>query len=419
MRYAKLLGKSLREAPKEAEIASHKLLARGGFVDQLMAGSWTLLPLGWRVVSKINDIIREELDKTGAQEMLMPLMHPKEVWNRTGRWDDPGVKEIMYQFKDKRGREFGLSFTHEEIVMDLLGKHTSSYKDYPVKVYHFSTKFRNEPRPRGGVLRTREFMMKDLYSAHVSEGDMYDYYWQVKDAYLRSFRRMDLDAKVVEASGGVFTENYTHEFQVLSPAGEDIIYYCSSCGFAQNKEVFKGKKGGACPACKKGKIKEGSAIEVGNIFPLGQKYAKSMGVTFADQDGKKKYPWFASYGIGPARVMATIVELHHDKRGILWPREVTPFDVHLVSLAGGEEAAEKLYDTMEHSGLEVLFDDRDETAGVKLKDADLIGIPVRVVVSKKSLEEGGVEVSSRKDKRSEVVPVEKLAGKIKKIYKEG
>ncbi len=419
MRYSTFLGRTLREVPKEAEAISHKLLTKAGFIDQLMAGSWTLLPLGWRVIVKINDIIREELNKTGAQEMLMPLMHPKEVWNRTGRWDDPDVREVMYQFKDKRGKEYCLSFTHEEIVMDLLGKHTSSYKDFPVKVYHFSTKFRNEPRPRGGVLRTREFMMKDLYSAHVSEGDMYDYYWQVKDVYLRAFGRMGLEAKVVEASGGVFTENYTHEFQVIASVGEDLIYYCSACGFARNKEIFEGEKGDACPACKKGKIKKDSAIEVGNIFPLDQKYSRDMGVTFTDKDGKRKYPWFASYGIGPARVMATIVEIYHDERGVVWPREVTPFDVHLVSLEGGEGTAEKLYEIMEKSGLEVLFDDRDDPAGVKLIDADLIGVPVRVVVSKKSLKAGGVEVSRRSGGTAPVVPVAKLAAKIKEIYSDG
>ncbi|KKW05584.1 MAG: hypothetical protein UY40_C0014G0006 [candidate division CPR1 bacterium GW2011_GWC1_49_13] len=416
MRYSHFLGQTLREVPKDAEIASHQLLVKGGFVDQLMTGSWTLLPLGWRVITKINDIIREELDKTGAQEMLMPLMHPKEVWNRTGRWDDPGVREIMYQFKDKRGREFGLSFTHEEIVMDLLGKHTSSYKDFPIKVYHFSTKFRNEPRPRGGVLRSREFMMKDLYSAHVTEEDMYEYYWQIKDAYLRAFKRMGLDSKVVEAGGGVFTKNYTHEFQVVSPAGEDTIFYCDKCDFAQNKEIYQGKAGDKCPKCKKGKVAEASAIEVGNIFPLGQKYAKAMNVSFADKDGKKKYPWFASYGIGPARVMATVVEAHHDERGIVWPTELTPYDVYLLHLPGGEEAAEKIYEAMEKAGLEVLFDDREEPAGVKLKDADLIGVPVRVVVSQKSLAAGGVEVARRDNGKSTVGPVGKLAEEISNIY---
>jgi len=416
MRYSKLLGRSLRDIPKEAEAPSHRLLLKAGYIDQLMAGSWTLLPLGWRVVSKINQIIREEMDKTGAQEMLMPLMHPKEIWNKTGRWDDPRVKEIMYQFKDQRGKEFGLSFTHEEVVMDLLGKHIHSYKDLPVKVYHFSTKFRNEPRPRGGLLRAREFLMKDLYSAHVSKEDMYKYYWEVKDSYLTAFSRMGLAAKVVEAAGGVFTENCTHEFQVLTSGGEDSIFYCPSCDFAQNKEIFEGKEGQKCPKCKKGIIKISNAIEVGNIFPLGKKYAKAMGVTFTDSDGSQKYPWFASYGIGPTRVLATVVEVHHDKKGIIWPKELTPFDVHLVSLEGGQEAAEALYEAMERAGLEVLFDDRDESAGVKLSDSDLIGIPVRVLVSRKSLGAGGVEVSRRVDGTSEVVSAEHLADKIKEFY---
>jgi len=245
---------------------------------------------------------------------------------------------------------------------------------------------------------------------------MYEYYWQIKDAYLRAFKRMGLDSKVVEAGGGVFTKNYTHEFQVVSPAGEDTIFYCDKCDFAQNKEIYQGKAGDKCPKCKKGKVAEASAIEVGNIFPLGQKYAKAMNVSFADKDGKKKYPWFASYGIGPARVMATVVEAHHDERGIVWPTELTPYDVYLLHLPGGEEAAEKIYEAMEKAGLEVLFDDREEPAGVKLKDADLIGVPVRVVVSQKSLAAGGVEVARRDNGKSTVGPVGKLAEEISNIY---
>src|SRR3972149_6442251 len=221
------------------------LHGRAGFVDQLMAGSWTLLPLGLRVITKINQIIREEMNAVGGQEMLMPLLHPKEVWNETGRWDK--ANEVMYKLTDTRKKEFALSFTHEEIVMDLLRKNITSYQDLPVSIYHFSTKFRNEPRARSGILRGREFMMKDLYSAHTSVEDLMDYYNKVKGAYEKIFKRLGFDFKTVEASGGVFTDKNTHEFQVLNANGEDTFYWCDKCNFAQNKEIFEGKTGDSCP----------------------------------------------------------------------------------------------------------------------------------------------------------------------------
>lgn len=368
-----------------------------------MAGSWTLLPLGWRVIDKINNIIREELNATGAQEMLMPLLHPREIWDQTGRWADPQVQEIMYQFKDIHGREFGLSFTHEEIVMNLVSKHIKSYKDLPVKIYHFSTKFRNEPRAKSGILRGREFMMKDLYSIHTSEKDMYEYYNRVKEAYLRIFQRVGLDAKVVEASGGVFTKNHTHEFQVIADVGEDIIYYCKSCDFAENKEIFDTELT-KCPRCG-GEIKSNSSIEVGNIFPFGTtKYAQPMGITYRDEHGKDQYVNFASYGIGSTRVMGAIVEVFHDDKGIIWPESVAPFEVHLLGLDLQErEVAErggKVYKLLQAEGVEVLYDDREDvSAGEKFADADLIGIPYRVVISKKSGDKLEVKKRNAKDTR--------------------
>jgi prolyl-tRNA synthetase len=249
MLQSQLFPKTRKEAPKDAISVNHKLLVRGGFIDQLMAGSWTLLPLGFKVVTKINQIIREEMNAIGGQEMLMPLLHPKEIWNETGRWDK--ADEIMYKLKDTRSKEFALSFTHEEIVMDLLRKNIRSYQDLPVAVYHFSTKFRNEPRARSGILRGREFMMKDLYSAHVNEEDMMNYYEKVKGAYSKIFSRLGFNFRVVEASGGVFTDKHTHEFQVLDASGEDTVFVCNACDFAQNKEIFEGKVGEACPKCKK------------------------------------------------------------------------------------------------------------------------------------------------------------------------
>ncbi len=404
MRYSKLFGKTLREFPKDEVSLNAKLLLRAGFIDKLMAGSYTLLPLGFRVEQKIEDIIREEINSTGANELLMPLLHPKEIWNKTGRWES--AKEIMYQL-EKDEKEFGLSFTHEEIVTDLIIKHNPSPKEFPIKVYHFSTKFRHEARPKSGILRGREFLMKDLYSAHLSEEDMYKYYWEVADSYIKIFKRMGLDVKIVEASGGVFTKNYTHEFQVLCEQGEDTIFYCDSCDFAQNKEIFSGKSGEECPKCKKGKIIEAKSIEVGNIFPLGTMYAQKMGY--------KEKLWLASYGIGPTRVMGTIAEIYNDDKGLIWPSSVAPYQVHLISIDNEEKTisreADKIYERLVAERIEVLYDDRDSSPGEKFKDADLIGIPVRLVVSAKTGNK--IEWKLRSKDKTELLDFEEIVKRLK------
>lgn len=401
MRQSQLFPKTRKEAPKDAESINHKLLVRAGFIDQLMAGSWTLLPLGFRVVTKINQIIREEMNAIGGQEMLMPLLHPKEVWNETGRWDKAG--DIMYKLSDARKKEYALSFTHEEIVMDLLRKNITSYKDLPVAIYHFSTKFRNEPRARSGILRGREFLMKDLYSAHINEIDMIDYYEKVKEAYSKIFKRLGFKFKIVEASGGVFTDRHTHEFQVLNANGEDTIFACDKCDFAENKEIFTGKVGEVCPKCKKGKVRKMEGlVEVGNIFPLGTWYAERMHVYYTDEKGLKKPVWFASYGIGPTRVMGTLVEVSHDDKGIIWYPQVAPFDCHLIELPGG--SGKKIYDELTKAGIDVLWDDRKVSAGEKFGDADLIGIPVRLVVSEKTGDK--IEFKERASDKSELLSLE-------------
>ncbi|KKU92000.1 MAG: Prolyl-tRNA synthetase [Microgenomates group bacterium GW2011_GWA1_48_10] len=410
MRYSQLFPKTKKNDPKGAVAPNHKLLVRGGFIDQLMAGSWTLLPLGYRVLTNLCDIIREEMNATGAQEMSFPLLHPKEIWNETGRWDS--AREVMYQLKDVREREFALSFTHEEIVMDLIRKHTDSYADLPLKLYQFSTKFRSELRATGGILRGREFYMKDLYSAHESEEDMMKYYWEVKDAYLKIFGRLGLKAVVTEASGGVFTENHTHEFQVFSETGEDIIYYCADCDWAYNKEIFSGRDGDSCPKCG-GKLVEKKAIEAGNIFPLGTKYAEKMGAYFTDRSGQRKPFWFASYGIGPSRVMGIIVEAHHDDKGIIWPESVAPFKSHLIEVRGEglevRKRAEEVYRRLVEAGQEVLYDDREDvSAGKKFADADLIGIPWRLVVSERTGDK--IEMKKRSESEGKLMTVEEVLG---------
>jgi len=404
MRYSQFFPKTKKTAPTGAESINHKLLVRAGFMDQLMAGSWTLLPLGWRVVSKINQIIREEINAIGGQEMLMPLLHPKEIWNETGRWDT--ATDIMYKLKDQRDREYALSFTHEEIVMDLLRKYIQSYQDLPVAIYHFSTKFRNEPRARSGILRGREFLMKDLYSAHVSEEDLMDFYEKVKEAYKKIFTRLGFIYRVTEASGGVFTDKHTHEFQVLVESGEDSVYYCSNCDWGVNHELVGENPPEMCPVCSKQSVVQSRAIEVGNIFPLGTWYAEKMNAYFTDNKGQQKPMWFGSYGIGPSRVMGALVEVSHDENGIIWLPQIAPFDAHLISLPGGEEQALIVYKKLQEQGVDVLWDDRQLSAGIKFSDADLIGIPWRFVVSKKTGEK--IEVKKRNESSTALMGIEEL-----------
>ncbi len=408
MHYSQLFGKSTKTWPKNEVAVSAKLLLKAGYIDKLMSGSYTLLPLGRRVERKIEHIIREGMNKTGAQEVLMPLLHPKNIWNETGRWDS--AKEVMYQF-EKDDKEYALSFTHEEIVMDLIRKHATSYRDLPIKLYHFSTKFRHEPRAKSGILRGREFLMKDLYSAHLTQQDMQKYYQEVAEAYREIFKVMGLETKMVEAGGGVFTDQRTHEFQVLATEGEDTIYFCDKCDFAQNKEVFKGKEEENCPKCKRGKISAAKTIEVGNIFPLGTKYAEKMNVLFSDEKGKRQPLWFASYGIGITRCLGTIVEIYHDDKGIIWPESVAPFKVHLVGLnIDNKQIKQKIKDTYQQllkQGVEVLMDDREDvSAGEKLAEADLLGIPHRLVVSSKTGDR--IEYKQRSEKTVKLLSPEEV-----------
>ncbi|HKB88566.1 MAG TPA: aminoacyl--tRNA ligase-related protein [Patescibacteria group bacterium] len=399
MRQSELFPKTRKEAPKDAESVNHKLLVRGGFIDQLMAGSWTLLPLGFRVVAKINQIIREEINAVGGQEMLMPLLHPKEIWNETGRWDK--ADEVMYKLTDTRKKEFALSFTHEEIVMDLLRKNITSYQDLPVAIYHFSTKFRNELRAKSGILRGREFMMKDLYSAHTTEADLMDYYEKVKDAYSKIFTRLGFNFKIAKASGGVFTDKFTHEFQVIAGAGEDTIYWKKGDKEAVNEEVMEGNKED---------YESAKSIEVGNIFPLGTWYSERMRFYYTDEKGLKNPVWFGSYGIGSTRVMGTWVEVSHDDRGIIWSKEISPFDVHLVELPGGN--GKEVYDKLTKMGIDVLWDDRNVPAGQKFADSDLIGIPFRLVVSTKTADK--IEFKERTSDKSELFSLEEVVQKLGK-----
>ena len=415
MKYSQVFVNTLRADPQGETSANAKLLARAGFADKLMAGSYTFLPLGFRVKEKIEQICREEMNAIGSQEILMPLLHPREVWDETGRWNDRGVQAIMYQFKTLEGKEYGLSFTHEEVFLDLARKNTLSYKNLPVRLYHFSTKFRNEARARSGLLRGREFIMKDLYSLHATQECLDNFYWQVKDAYLKIFERCGLDkVKVVEAAGGVFTSGRTHEFQLLHPVGEDTVYYCAKCDWAQNKEIYVHRVGGQCPQCS-GRVEEASAIEVGNIFRFGTVYSEKMKVMFKDKDGSAKPAYLGSYGIGVSRLVGAIAEVFNDEAGLIWPASVAPFKAHLVSLGEKSAAlAEKIYKKLVQAGVEVFWDDRDESAGIKLADADLIGLPYRLVVSDKTLVKDSVEVKPRASKKMELVKLDKIVSRLMK-----
>ena len=405
MLYSKLFGKTTKSIPKDEVSINAKLLIQAGFIDKLMSGSYTLLPLGRLVELKLEQIVRDEMNLLGSEEILMPLMHPKSIWNETGRWDS--AKEVMYQFK-KDGKEYAMSFTHEEIFLDLVRKHTQSYRDFPILVYHFSTKFRNEPRAKSGILRGREFIMKDMYSAHLSQKDLDDFYWKVSKNYLNIFKKIGLDVKIVESGGGVFTDITTHEFQVLADAGEDTIYYCEKCDFAQNKEIAKVKDGDKCPKCD-GKVKVSNGIEVGNIFRFGTSYSEKMNVGIVDRDGKKQFVYLGSYGIGVTRLIGVLAEIYNDEKGLKWPIEVAPFKAHLVGL--DLEKSKDIYKKLIENNIDVLFDDRDVSAGIKLADCDLIGIPYRLVVSEKSGDK--IELKKRGDEKTELLSLEEIIKKFK------
>ncbi len=402
MKQSGLFTKTFKENPKDEVSINARFLIRGGFIDKLSAGIYTFLPLGLRVINKIENIVREEMVNIGGQELLMPLLLPKDAWEETGRWNVPE----MYKVKDE---SLGLGWTHEEIVTPLMKKYILSPKDLPKYVYQINTKFRNEPRAKSGILRGREFRMKDLYSFHADGKDLDEYYERVKNAYFRVYERCGLKEKtfLTLAAGGEFSESLSHEFQTITPFGEDHIYICNKCGIAINKEIFKGK----CD-CGSEDFREEKAIEVGNIFKLGTKYSKIFGL---------KDVVMGCYGIGITRLIGAVVEVFNDDKGIIWPDSVAPFQVHLILLDGGNEdirkKSDEIYEILQKSNLEVLYDDRnDKTAGEKLNDCDLIGIPLRVVVSAKTLREDSGEVKRRNSANTDMVKIKELIEIIKNEF---
>ncbi len=566
MKYSKLFGRTRHNPPCDADSVNAKLLTQAGFVEKLAAGIYNFLPLGQRVLTKVCNIIREEMNAVEGQEILMPSLHPVDIWETTGRRKT--MDEILYKTRASGDKEFVFGPSHEEVVTPLVAKYIQSYKDLPLSVYQIQTKFRDEPRAKSGLLRGREFGMKDMYSFHTNEEDLDKYYETVKTAYFNVFERCGLKAYIIEASGGAFSDKFSHEFSVETPAGEDTIILCEKCGTAQNLEIAEGhvegledekelpmeevkiergfsvkenakahnvpdakilktvvyevedggligivirgdlnvsdvklerymkkrlrpatpealkkvglvqgyispvnisedigisfvadnsikgvknfvtganksgldlknvnvgtdftvkefadlvevKTGFKCPKCHE-HLSEIKAVEGGNIFKLGTKFSNAFGMNFADNDGKLKPVVMGCYGIGTTRLVGTIVEAKHDEKGIIWPKSVAPYLVHLISLGNDENVlkdAESLYEKLLEEGIEVLFDDRDTGAGVKLNDADLIGLPLRVVISKRTLESKGVEWKERTNAESEIVSIANLVKKIKEFQK--
>jgi prolyl-tRNA synthetase len=411
MLQSQFLTKVKKEAPKDEKSINAQFLTRAGFIYKEMAGVYTFLPLGLRVLRKIENIIREEMEKIGGKEISMTIFQPKSLWQETGRWQG-GMGEIMYRCDE----EIGLGPTHEEMLTDIIRHYVNSYRDLPQYIFQIQTKFRKELRAKSGLLRGREFSMKDLYSFHSSQQDFLKYYKKVITSYFRIFKRCGLEALVTQASGGDFTKDFTHEFQVLTPDGEDTIIYCPKKHFSKNTEVADVKKDQKCPLCQNF-LKEGKAVEVGNIFPLGVKYSEAMKAYFTDKDGQKKPIIMGCYGIGPSRTMGTVVEIHHDEKGIIWPKEIAPFQMHLIKVENNSKVnkiANKIYQDLQKQGVEVLYDDRNEkTAGQKFAEADLIGIPWRVVVSEKTLQRNSVEIKKRDKNSLKLIKITQIAKYVK------
>ncbi len=405
MKLSEVFAKPTKTDSKDVDTVNSRLLTRAGMVSQLMAGVYSYLPLGLSVLRKIENLVRTQMNSIGGQEILMPILHPKANWVATGGWD--GV-DVLFKLKSRTGHEYALGQSEEEVVTPLVMSRVQSYKQLPTAVYQIHWKYRDELRAKSGIMRGREFYMKDMYSFHTDQADFDRYYEVVKKAYLNIFEQMDLVAKVTEASGGGFSEKISYEFMVLTDAGEDDILYCDNCDFCVNVEIAKVKASDSCPKCDKDKLKAAKASEVGNVFDLGQKYGKDFDLGFVDDKGTKHYPVMGCYGIGISRLMGVIVEKHNDETGIIWPKSVAPAEIHLISL--GEEAkaaADKLYDDLTKAGREVVYDDRDESAGTKFADADLIGTPERWTVSTKTLAEDSVEIKNRTEKESKLVKLDK------------
>lgn len=411
MRQSQLFTKTKKEAPSDEVSRNAELLIRGGFINKEMAGVYNYLPLGFRVFKKVENIIREEMNAIGGQELVMSSLQTKELWEKTNRFSDD-VVDNWFKTKLKNDTEVGLGFTHEEPITNMLTNFISSYKDLPISVYQFQTKFRNETRAKSGVMRTREFVMKDLYSFSRNEQEHNEFYEKAKQAYINIFKRIGIGhiTYLTFASGGVFSK-YSHEFQTLTSAGEDIIYIDRDKNIAINKEVYTDEVIENLGLVKENLVEE-KAVEVGNIFTLGTRFSDALDLKYQDENGEKIPVFMGSYGIGPARLIGTVVETLSDDKGIIWPENIAPFKIHLLVLGEEEDVmqkAEDIYQELTQMNVEVLFDDRiGLSAGEKFNDADLLGMPIRLVVSSRSMKENGIEFKKRIEEKGRIVSMDEL-----------
>jgi prolyl-tRNA synthetase len=398
MRQSQLFSKTRREAPKDEVSKNAQLLIRAGYIHKEMAGVYALLPLGLRVVENIKAIVREEMNAIGGQELLMTSLQRKELWEGTGRWDDE-VVDVWFKSQLHAGGDVGFGWSHEEPIGDMMKNHLSSFRDLPVAVYQFQNKLRNELRAKSGIMRGREFLMKDLYSFHATKEDLDAYYEKIKQSYVRVFKRLGIgdDTFVTFAPGGAFTK-FSHEFQTVCDAGEDTIYIHRAKGLAVNEEVLSDE---VCAdlGVSRNELEKVTTAEVGNIFNFGDTKCQDIGLYVKNEAGEQVPVWLGSYGIGITRLVGVLVEKFADGKGLVWPESVAPFAYHVVMIDNGNEAvradAQHVYESLIARGVSVLFDDRDVRAGEKFADADLLGIPTRLVISEKTLEKGAYEQVDR------------------------
>ena len=402
-----------KETPVDAELTSHQLMLRAGLIKKLASGLFSWMPIGLKVLRKIEHIVREEMDRSGAYEVSMPAIQPADLWQETGRWEAYG--NLLLKMEDRQGRLFCFGPTHEEVITDIVRNELKTYRQMPVNFYQIQTKFRDEIRPRFGVMRAREFLMKDAYSFHLDQPSLDLEYENMGTTYNTIFTRLGLDFRKVRADSGEIGGSVSHEYHVLADSGEDEIGYCDEEDYAANVEMIEGNT-----APNGGKLSFTRGIEVGHIFQLGDKYSKSMNCTVLNDKGDSIYPLMGCYGIGISRIMASSIEQNHDESGIIWPEPLAPFQIIIVALNKNTEdttltKSRKIYHQLLESGYEVLLDDRNERAGVKFADADLLGIPKRLIVSERGLDNQTIELNFRDGKNKIDVPFEQLVDYLEKL----
>ena len=402
-----------KETPVDAELTSHQLMLRAGLIKKLASGLFSWMPIGLKVLRKIERIVREEMDRSGGYEVSMPAIQPADLWQETGRWEAYG--DLLLKMEDRQGRSFCFGPTHEEVITDIVRNELKTYRQMPVNFYQIQTKFRDEIRPRFGVMRAREFLMKDAYSFHLDQPSLDLEYENMGATYNTIFTRLGLDFRKVRANSGEIGGSLSHEYHVLADSGEDEVGYCDEENYAANVEMIEGNT-----APNGGKLSFTRGIEVGHIFQLGDKYSKSMNCTVLNDKGDSIYPLMGCYGIGISRIMASSIEQNHDESGIIWPQPLAPFQIIIIALNNNTEdttltKSRKIYHQLLESGYEVLLDDRNERAGVKFADADLLGIPKRLIVSERGLDNQTIELNFRDGKNKSDVPFEQLVDYLEKL----